>query len=218
VSQQIRPLIARAERISRRTAHGRVVSVLATAGLKDPERVARSYPHELSGGMAQRVAIALALACRPKVLIADEPGTGLDAIVRAEVMESMRTAVRREVGCAIIISHDMALISQLCDRIVVMYGGEVMEMGETRMLLEAPLHPYTQALLSVSRIPSPGDPYPTIPGTIPDVFTQTAGCPFCPRCISRMAVCETVPLHDVVRSGRVVRCHLYPEADHADNR
>jgi oligopeptide/dipeptide ABC transporter ATP-binding protein len=209
VSQQLSDVIARRDGVRKRQARTRVVALLTLVGLNDPERVARAYPHELSGGMAQRVAIALAFACRPKLLIADEPGTGLDVIVRAEVMKAMRDSVLQEVGSAIVISHDIELVSRLCDRVVVIYDGEVMERGATARVLQEPLHPYARGLIEVNRIPKRGDPYPSIPGAIPDVFHQPSGCPFHPRCADRLEHCATVELEEHLVDRRSVRCHLY---------
>jgi peptide/nickel transport system ATP-binding protein len=213
VADQLAPVLSRRRGISMRYARRAVGPLLEEVGLFDAQRVMKSYPHELSGGMAQRVAIALAIACRPRLIIADEPGTGLDVIVREAVAETLRASVLAEAGAGIIISHDMALIGQICNRVAVMYRGEIVESGSTRQILEAPRHPYTQGLVASNTIPDRGKQFPTIPGSVPRLHEELSGCPFHPRCSQRLEICSEVKPPEVSDEVGQVRCHLYGRSD-----
>jgi peptide/nickel transport system permease protein len=174
----------------------RVAELLELVQLPDPARVARSYPHELSGGMAQRVSIARALARNPRVLIADEPTTALDVTVQAEILTLLRT-LRSQTGLAILlISHDWGVVSHLCDRALVMYAGQVVEQGPLAELLRSPAHPYTRGLL-VSRpdtVPADASVLPMIPGTVPEPEKWPAWCRFAERCDHATDICRTGPV------------------------
>ncbi|GII01458.1 ABC transporter ATP-binding protein [Planobispora takensis] len=194
--------------LARREARDRSVELLAAMGLRDPGRVYGQYPHELSGGMLQRVLIAIAVSCDPELLIADEATTALDVTVQAEVLELL-ARLRAERGLSILfVSHDLAVISRLCDRIVVFYGGEIVESGPTGQVLAHPAHPYTEALL---RVASEGDwtrrSLEVIPGQPPAAGAEIAGCRFADRCAVAVGRCHSarVPL-TATAPGREVRC------------
>ncbi|MEL6515421.1 MAG: oligopeptide/dipeptide ABC transporter ATP-binding protein [Pseudomonadota bacterium] len=172
------------------------------------------YPHEFSGGMRQRIMIAMALLCRPKILIADEPTTALDVTVQAQIMELMAT-IRKDFGTAIIlITHDLGIVAGSCDRTLVMYGGRVMETGPTGALFARPAHPYTLGLLSaVPRLDIPQDDLQTIPGDPPDLTALPPGCPFTARCPLATDTCATtMPLLEPLEGGRLRACYARLEA------
>jgi oligopeptide transport system ATP-binding protein len=164
--------------------------MMEAVGINDAARRIRFYPHEFSGGMRQRVMIAMALVTRPELLIADEPTTALDVTVQAQILDLIRRE-QRELGMAVIfVTHDLGVVAGLCDRVQVMYGGRVMETGDTRTLFHAPAHPYTRALQrSIPGLQPKGEELFTIPGSPPDVSKPIAGCAFAPRCGFAADVC-----------------------------
>jgi peptide/nickel transport system ATP-binding protein len=187
LSEQLRVKLGR----GRREAHAEAVDLLASMGLFRPERVYHQYPHELSGGMVQRVLIAMAVACGPELLIADEATTALDVTIQAEVLELLRR-LQAERGLSILaVSHDLATIAELCDRVLVFYAGELVESGPVEQVLGAPSHPYTEALL---RVASVGDwerrELEVIPGRPPAVGFTSAGCSFADRCAFAVDHCR----------------------------
>ena len=170
--------------LSAREARIRAVQLMEKTGIRDAAAVMRKYPHQLSGGMRQRVMIAMALACRPRLLIADEPTTALDVTIQLQIMQLLRQ-LRDETGMAILlITHDIGVVAELADRVVVMYAGQCVEQAPTQALLEAPAHPYTQALLKA--VPGIHDDRAhrlyAIPGTVPEHYETLTGCRFAPRC------------------------------------
>jgi oligopeptide transport system ATP-binding protein len=201
--QLVEPLLIH-ERITRRKAIDKGISMLAAVGINDPEQRMRQYPHEFSGGMRQRVMIAMALITRPELLIADEPTTALDVTVQAQILELIR-AKQAELGMAVIfITHDLAVVSGLCDRVQVMYAGRIVETAGTREIFESALHPYTRALRrSIPAGQPKGSDLYTSPGLPPDLSRPIAGCAFAPRCAftvpacreSRPALAEAAPGH-----------------------
>ncbi len=197
--------IAEAVRLHRNASHSgalaRAVEMLELVGIPDPSRCARSYPHQLSGGMRQRAVIAMALACNPKLLIADEPTTALDVTIQAQVLDLMRR-LQQELGTAIIlITHDLGVISELVDTVVVMYAGQVVECAPVRRLFAAPRHPYTQGLLrSVPSLETREHRMRTIEGTVPSAFDLPSGCRFHPRCARALPICRSEE-PPVVRDG-----------------
>jgi len=191
-------------------ARRRAVELFAMVGLPDPARRITQYPHELSGGQAQRVMIAMALACNPELLIADEPTTALDVTIQAQILDLMR-ALREKIETSIIlITHDMGVIAEMVDNVIVMYAGQVVEYADVKALFADPKHPYTQGLLA--SIPVLGeivDELATIPGTVPSLINPPEGCRFADRCPRRFARCdEPVPMFEL-DDGRKVRCWLY---------
>jgi peptide/nickel transport system ATP-binding protein len=197
--------------VARRDRHHRVAEILAEVGIKDPERTARQYPHQLSGGMRQRVTIAMALASEPELLIADEPTTALDVILQRQVIKLIRDLSSAKGMPLLFITHDLALAAEISDRTAVMYAGRVVELGRTLDVLSAPAHPYSQGL--VACIPRPQNEtkhsLPTIPGTPPDPLSRPRGCRFHPRCSVRVARCfDEYPPTKSLAAGREAACWL----------
>jgi oligopeptide/dipeptide ABC transporter ATP-binding protein len=200
-------------------AHDRALELLTMVGIPDPGRRLKSFPHELSGGMAQRVMIAMALACEPDLLIADEPTTALDVTIQAQILDLMRK-LRDELGTSIIlITHDLGVVAEMCDRVAVMYAGEIVEQTEVGSLFRAPLHPYTRGL--IGSIPVVGDvkeSLAVIPGNVPNLINLPVGCRFAPRCLTRVdedvtLATEAHPELLPVAPGHAVRCWLYHDQD-----
>jgi dipeptide transport system ATP-binding protein len=160
----------------------RVVELLAEVGIPDPARRASAYPHQLSGGMSQRVMIAMALACRPKLLIADEPTTALDVTIQAQILDLLLRLKRDNGMGLVLITHDMGVVAETADRVIVLYAGREMEMNATRDLFADPHHPYTAALLAALPERATGRRLPAIPGVVPGQFDRPRGCSFSPRC------------------------------------
>jgi oligopeptide/dipeptide ABC transporter ATP-binding protein len=195
---------------SRDKARRRAGELLELVGI--PKRRGAAYPHELSGGMRQRAMIAMALACDPAIVIGDEPTTALDVMVQAQILQLLEE-LRRELGLSLIlITHDLSVIAETCDRVLVMYAGRVMEEGPVRRVFTAPRHPYTQKLVSAfPNIRADRRTLDTIPGQPPDLRERVVGCPFAPRCPAAMAVCrEVMPPEVTLADGVRVACHLYP--------
>ena len=192
VSEQlIEPLLIH-ETISKSDALKRAIAMLDAVGINDAARRIHYYPHEFSGGMRQRVMIAMALITKPELLIADEPTTALDVTVQAQILELIRT-MQREIGMAVIfITHDLAVVSGFCDRVHVMYAGRIVEAADTRTLFYSPRHPYTRALQrSIPALQPKGIELYTIPGMPPDLSKPLPGCPFSPRCEFAVERCRT---------------------------
>jgi peptide/nickel transport system ATP-binding protein len=188
----------------------RARAMLERVGISDPATRLRQYPHQLSGGLRQRVAIAAALLVQPKLLIADEPTTALDATTEAEVIEIIRD-MRGEVdGSIVFVTHDMGVVARLCDDVAVMYAGELVESGPVREVLEKPRHPYTRALLACdpARIVTPSRELPTIPGTVPSPTALPPGCIFSTRCSAVMDVCRSARPALLAAGPSHVSCHL----------
>ncbi len=200
-------------------AESRAKAALVEVGFQEPERVLGSYPHQLSGGMCQRVALAMALASRPKLLIADEPTTALDVGVQAKILMLLKRK-NRELGLPILlITHDFGVVRAMATQVVVMYAGQVQEQGAADDILALPLHPYTEAL--VKSVPNPdavGFDLQPIPGEPPSLIDIPQGCRFAPRCARRFDRClaEAPPLHEQP-DGRWVRCHLREPAQETGN-
>jgi peptide/nickel transport system ATP-binding protein len=185
-----------------------VVRMLKDMRIPDPDRVAEMYPHELSGGMAQRVVIAMALSCNPKLLIADEPTTNLDVTVQLQILTLIRD-LKKEYGTTIqYITHDMGIVAEMCDRVAVMYAGNVVELAEVMEIFKNPLHPYTKALLEC--IPRPGTEFKSIEGFVPSLISPPKGCRFNDRCPYAMEKClREKPEFVSPRKDHQVLCHLY---------
>jgi len=185
-----------------------VVNLLKNVEIADPERVAKMYPFELSGGMAQRAVIAMALSCQPIMLIADEPTTNLDVTVQAQILNLIRQLRKTFKSSILYITHDLGVIAELCDRVAVMYAGNVVETADVFELFKSPLHPYTKALLE--SIPRPGEEFKSIPGTVPSLINPPRGCRFHDRCLFEMDICRKLkPEFIEVKKDHFVACHLY---------
>ncbi len=195
IGRQMLDVIIHHQKISTREAHAKAVALLRDMHIASPEQVLDSYPFELSGGMRQRVMIALAFSCEPQLLIADEPTTALDVTVQRQVLLLLREKARQKGTAILLITHDMALVSQFCDRIYVMYTGAVVEQGLTDDVMSNPQHPYTRGLLSgLPEMVEPGQPLLTIPGQVPNLSRLPAGCTFAERCGHAMPVCSERPV------------------------
>ncbi|OAT81803.1 ABC transporter ATP-binding protein [Desulfotomaculum copahuensis] len=213
---QIMEVLRRHSRMTRQEMTARAVEMLRLAGIHQPERRLRQYPYEFSGGMRQRVMIAMALACGPRLLIADEPTTALDVTIQAQIMELMQD-LRQKLGTAVIlITHDLAVVAGFARRVMVMYAGKIVESGTARELFRSPLHPYTRGLLgSVPRINDRArQPLTPIAGRPPDLLNPPPGCAFWPRCSEAMQVCaRQEPAMVEAASGHSAACWLlHPQA------
>ena len=210
VGDQITEMLRQHQDLDRDEARDEALDLLEMVGIPEPGRRIDQYPHEFSGGMRQRIVIAIAMANRPRLVIADEPTTALDVTIQAQVMEVMRQ-VQQEVGSALIlITHDLGLVAGTADRVQVMYGGRFLESGPTRHIFAEGASPYTQGLLrSLPRIERTGDaPLFSIPGAPPSAILRPRGCPFRPRCGYATEICaETLPPLAEVAVGHAVRCH-----------
>jgi oligopeptide/dipeptide ABC transporter ATP-binding protein len=222
VGAQIGEVLEIHRHMKRKAARQRALEMLKLVGIPDPERRLAAYPHEMSGGMAQRVMIAMALACEPELLIADEPTTALDVTIQAQILDLMRR-LQRDLGTAIIlITHDLGVVAEMCDRVAVMYAGEIIEHTDARTLFRRPAHPYTQGLIgAVPVLGQTKELLTVIPGTVPNLIELPNGCRFAERCRARedYSVIPALPTHPELRpmDGAVeheVRCWLY----HRDER
>jgi oligopeptide/dipeptide ABC transporter ATP-binding protein len=203
VGSQIADVVRAHREVSRSEARAEAVRALERVGIPQPRRRVNAYPHELSGGMKQRALIALALAARPRVLLADEPTTAVDVTLQAGLLRLLRSLVDDgEVGAVVLITHDLAVVANACDRVAVMYAGRIVEEAPVDLLFEAPVHPYTRALLR--SIPTPAHErgaLPTVPGQVPDLRHRPAGCAFHPRCDLAEAACRAAVPALVSREG-----------------
>jgi oligopeptide/dipeptide ABC transporter ATP-binding protein len=193
----------------------KVIEMLAKVGIPDPKRRAESYPHELSGGMAQRIMIAMALACEPELLIADEPTTALDVTIQAQILDLIRDLQKTSNTSVILITHDLGIVAEMADRVSVMYAGEIVEETDVRSIFRNPLHPYTKGLIgSIPVLGSLREQLDVIPGVVPSMIDLPKGCRFAPRCGPRvenaLQICtEIEPDLREVEEGHKVRCWLY---------
>ena len=197
----------------KKAAIHRTIGMLKLVQLPNPEELVRQYPHELSGGMRQRVIIAMALSCNPDLLIADEPTTSLDVTIQAQIL-ALLSELKKKIGASVlIITHDMGIVAETCDRVGVMYAGNIVEVSETKALFKKPLHPYTQGLLrAIPKLHEDVKNLEIIPGSVPNLIYPPSGCRFHPRCPFRMEICdkEFPPLLEV-DPRHSVACYLYPE-------
>ena len=218
VGTQIGEVLEIHRAMKRGPARQRALELLRMVGIPDPERRLKAFPHELSGGMAQRVMIAMALACEPELLIADEPTTALDVTIQAQILDLMRN-LREQTGTAIIlITHDLGVVAEMCDRVAVMYAGEIVEQADVTTLFRQPRHPYTRGL--IASIPVVGDvreALSVIPGNVPNLIDLPKGCRFAPRCAARVAednamAIDVHPGLHPLEPGHEIRCWLYHDA------
>jgi len=210
VGDQIAEAVKRHDNVSLAEGRKRALELFERVRIPSPERRLDNYPHEMSGGMRQRAMIALALACRPKVLLADEPTTALDATVQIQVLLLLRE-LQRELGLGVIfVTHDIGVAVEVADRIAVMYGGRIVEMGSCASVIRTPAHPYTKGLLSsrAGHAAVKGSRLIAIPGAPPDLANLPPGCAFAPRCGEAIDVCrQTVPEPSTTGAGHFARCH-----------
>lgn len=212
VGNQITEVIRLHQKVGKEEAQAQALQMLRMVGIPAPEQRIKEYPHQLSGGMRQRVMIAMALACRPELLIADEPTTALDVTIQAQILEELKN-LQREFGMSIIlITHDLGVVADMAQNMLVMYGGEVVEYGPTKELFRHPRHPYTEGLLrSIPRLDEAVRKLNVIKGAVPSLDSMPEGCRFCPRCEYATDRChkEKPPLREI--DGCKVRCWQYQQ-------
>jgi oligopeptide/dipeptide ABC transporter ATP-binding protein len=187
------------------------VNALKTVRMPDAEMRVKNYPHELSGGMRQRAMIAMALACNPSLLIADEPTTALDVTIQAQILQLINELKEKFGTSVLLITHDLGIVAEMCDNVAVMYAGYIVEYTDVKTLFDRPLHPYTQGLYkSVPRLDDDVTRLETITGLVPNLLDVPPGCPFHPRCTHRFDPCDRdIPRLDEVDKGHLAACHLY---------
>jgi oligopeptide/dipeptide ABC transporter ATP-binding protein len=204
---------------TRRTARAQAIELLEAVQVPDPSKRVHDYPHQLSGGLRQRALIAMALACNPEVLIADEPTTALDVTIQAQILELLRDLQKRLGLALLLITHDLGVVAEMADRVAVMYAGRIVEESAVGDLFVAPKHPYTRGLLGSIPGATPGTRLVAIPGTVPVPGTLPPGCCFAPRCPSRFEPCATAhPGVTDFGGGRTVKCYLHGPAIEPDVR
>ena len=211
---QIAEAVALHEGLSSRESSARAVEMLAQVGIPDPKRRAAEFPHQLSGGMRQRVMIAMALSANPELLIADEPTTALDVTIQAQILELMKALRERNRMAIMLITHDLGVIAEMADDVAVMYAGKVVEASDVITVFEKPHHPYTKGLLaSIPRMGQRRERLEVIKGVVPNPLNLPTGCLFKRRCPYAMPVCATPPPYQQVAPGHVSRCWLTPGGD-----
>jgi oligopeptide/dipeptide ABC transporter ATP-binding protein len=215
VGDQLTEILHIHQNISKAEADQRAIELLALVGIPEPESRVDSYPHEMSGGMAQRVMIAMALACVPQLLIADEPTTALDVTIQAQILDLMRNLKGQMDAAIILITHDLGVVAEMCDRVDVMYAGRIVEEADVIELYQNPKHPYTKALIGSTPVLGQTDKeLTTIPGSVPNLVNLPTGCKFAPRCLARieneLEICtQEEPELKQVAPNHWARCWLY---------
>jgi peptide/nickel transport system ATP-binding protein len=209
IGTQVTEVLTRHRGLSGADARREAARLLDLVGIPDPDRRLREYPHQLSGGMRQRALVAMAVACQPRLLIADEPTTALDVTIQAQILELLRELVRDQGTALVLITHDLGVVAGLCDRVNVMYSGRIVEQADRRTLFVEPRHPYTTGLLaSIPRLDAvEGVPLQPIPGSPTDTLPWASACAFAPRCPRRLEVCTTVTPALDPDGPRRLRCH-----------
>ncbi len=218
IGSQIVEAIRAHEPVSKKEATDRAVELLTVVSIPDPDHRMKDYPHQMSGGMQQRVMIAMALSCRPKILIADEPTTALDVTIQAQILDLLMDLKARFGMSVLFITHDLGVLARIADRVAVMYGGKIVEHGDVRTIFERPSHPYTQGLLAaVPHIDRPDAKLQGILGAVPTATQWPPGCRFHPRCSQRIDRCSAESPPDVTTgSGHVARCWVAKPAETPD--
>ena len=216
VGKQMIEVIRRHRKMDKSAARKEAIELLRQVGIPSPEERIDQYPHEFSGGMRQRVMIAMALSCKPELLIADEPTTALDVTIQAQILQLMQELKESTQTSILMITHDLGVVAQVCTRVIVMYGGLIMEEGPVERIFAHPQHPYTQGLLR--SIPKPGEEggrqrLATIEGTPPNLLHPPTGCPFMERCPHAMEVCKQMPEYTETAPGHRALCWLLNDED-----
>ena len=216
---QIMEAIVLHRKVSRQEAHTQAVDLLKLVGIQLPELRINSYPHELSGGMRQRIVIAMALSCNPELLIADEPTTALDPTIQAQILDLIRRLQAEMKMSVLYITHDLGVVAEICQRVVVMYGGRIMETADVIELYKNPTHPYTRGLMqAMPRINEQRERLYNIEGTVPHFSEMPPGCPFYGRCPERISKCEMdSPVPIEIQEGHFVSCHTCSKPDSGSN-
>jgi peptide/nickel transport system ATP-binding protein len=215
VGDQLSEVLHIHQDLGREAGEKRAIELLTMVGIPEPESRAKAFPHELSGGMAQRVMIAMALACIPELLIADEPTTALDVTIQAQILDLMRNLRAKMETSIILITHDLGVVAEMCDRVDVMYAGRIVEKAPIVELYQSPKHPYTEALIGSTPVLGQAEKaLTTIPGSVPNLINLPQGCKFAPRCLARIEnklerCAEEEPQLKPVAPNQSVRCWLY---------
>ena len=216
IDKQMNEVLIKHEGLSWDEATSKSIEMLDAVGIADAARRMKDYPHQFSGGMRQRVMIAMALQCNPALLIADEPTTALDVTIQAQILELMvQMKHKREEAAILLITHDLAVVAEMCDRVIVMYGGKIQEVAPVEELFANPQHPYTKGLMSSIPRPDKGgqDRLEAIRGMVPPIMNMPIGCKFCTRCDDVLDKCENIePKLLEIKPGHFVRCHLMEDA------
>ena len=217
IGEQITEAIVLHQKIDKREARRKAIEMLERVGIPSPERRIDDYPHQLSGGMRQRVMIAMALSCNPALLIADEPTTALDVTIQAQILELMKELQEEFESSILIITHDLGVVAEMADEVAVMYMGQIVEYAGVREVFHNPLHPYTQGLLRSVPVLGRGGRERLVPieGSVPDPYSLPKGCRFRPRCRHRDRMCLELPALVECEKGHLVRCHLFGGAENA---
>lgn len=209
VGYQISEAILAHEKVSRQEAKNRALSLIGAVGIPHPDRVYDSYPFELSGGMCQRIMIAIALSCNPKLLFADEPTTALDVTVQAQILDLLKDMQKKYQMGIVLITHDLGVVSEIADNVIVLYAGQSMEIGSTEVIMHSPSHPYTSGLMkAIPKVGEKKDMLYSIDGMVPDIRHMPKGCRFCTRCPLADDRCrEEQPQMREIEPGHFARCH-----------
>jgi peptide/nickel transport system ATP-binding protein len=211
VGNQIEETLRIHRRATRRTARGKAIELLEAVSVPEPQRRVDEYPHQLSGGLRQRALIAMALACEPALLIADEPTTALDVTIQAQILDLLRDLQKRMGLALLLITHDLGVVAEMADRVAVMYAGRIVEEAQVDTLFSDPKHPYTRGLMASMPGALPGTRLKAIQGTVPRLGQLPTGCAFAPRCPDRFEPCAKAPPARTQVGDRSVRCYLYEE-------
>ncbi|MDM5233253.1 ABC transporter ATP-binding protein [Lysinibacillus pakistanensis] len=209
--QIMEPILIHQKDVSKQEAKKQAIELLRMVGIPSPEQRFHEYPHQMSGGMRQRIMIAIALACNTKLLIADEPTTALDVTIQAQILDLMSSLKKKRNMSIIMITHDLGVVKEMCEKVVVMYTGQIVEKSPTELVFADPLHPYTKGLLNaIPRISSKVERLEAIEGSVPDALNMPRGCSFHPRCKFATEKCklESPPLFQL-EDGREVKCFIY---------
>lgn len=211
VGDQIIEAIQLHQKLGREKGKRKTVEMLERVGMPDPKDIINRFPHELSGGMQQRIMIAMALSSNPKLLIADEPTTALDVTTQAQILDLIKELKKDIISSMLLITHDLGIVAEICDRVAVMYTGNIIEHAELKTLFKSPLHPYTRGLLdAIPKMNAHNKELGFIPGTLPDLMKLPEGCKFNPRCPHQIEIClKKKPELEEVKEGHFAACHLY---------
>ena len=214
IGKQMSEILVRNKKLSKKAAKAAAIAMLDQVGIAEAERRYNQYPHEFSGGMRQRVMIAIALSCNPKLLIANEPTTALDVTIQAQILRLLKSLQQQTRTAILLITHDLGVVAQVCSRVVVMYGGLVMEEGSVEDIFYRPAHPYTQGLLaSLPRPDEVNQRLSPIEGSPPGLLNPPPGCPFAERCPKRMLQCERQPAFYTAGEGHRAACWLWADKE-----